>query len=108
MGMKDLQKFFGTIRVKMFWLCRELVYMYSPKKSFFSKKRIESSLAFVIGQWGMIFWMLEKHSELSAYDVAIWAGIEFAIAGYIMTEIQKEKKEVSRNADDFEEPPIHS
>jgi hypothetical protein len=56
----------------------------------------------------MIFWMLEKHSELSASDVAIWAGIEFAIAGYIMTEIQKEKKEVSRNADDFEEPPIHS
>ena len=82
--------------------------MYSPKKSFFSKKRIESSLAFIIGQWGMIFWLLEKHSELSSSDIAIWSGIEFAIAGYIMTEIQKEKKEDLRNDDNFEDPSTNS
>ncbi|NBV28062.1 hypothetical protein EBS02_03445 [bacterium] len=106
--MKDLLVFFGKAKDKLFWVCRELVYMYSPKKSFFSKKRIESSLAFIIGQWGMIFWLLEKHSELSSSDIAIWSGIEFAIAGYIMTEIQKEKKEDLRNDDNFEDPSTNS
>ena len=56
--------FFGWENIK--WLVKEIGNMYSSKKSFFSKKRIESGLAFIIGQWGMIFFLLEN--QLTAED----------------------------------------
>jgi hypothetical protein len=77
---------------RLYWLGKELLGIYTTKSSFFSKKRLESSIAFIIGQWGMIFWLMENHATASVSDIAIWAGIEFAISGYILTEIQKEKK----------------
>jgi len=77
---------------RMYWLGKELLGIYTSKSSFFSKKRLESSIAFIIGQWGMIYWLIENHSEATSSDIALWAGIEFAISGYILTEIQKEKK----------------
>ena len=77
------------------WFIREIGTMYGSGKSFFSKKRIESGVAFIIAQWGMIFFILEKHSEMTSSDLAIWAGIEFAVSGYIVNQIQKEKKSSS-------------
>lgn len=82
--------FFGWSNIK--WFIREIGSLYHGKNSYFSKKRIESGLAFIIGQWGMIYFLLENHTELTASDIAIWAGIEFAIAGYIVSHIQKEKR----------------
>jgi hypothetical protein len=29
---------------------------------------------------------------MTASDIAIWAGVEFAISGYMLNQIQKEKK----------------
>ena len=66
--------------------------MYSSKTSFFSKKRIESGIAFIIAQWGMIYFLLQKMPVMTSSDLAIWAGIEFAVSGYIINQIQKEKK----------------
>lgn len=77
---------------RLYWLVKELLGIYTSQSSFFSKKRLESSIAFIIGQWGMVYWLIEKHSEATSSDIAIWAGIEFAISGYILVEIQKEKK----------------
>ena len=74
------------------WLKTEILNMYSSKPSFFSKKRVESGIAFLIGQWGMVFFLLEKHTIMTASDLAIWAGIEFAVSGYMLNQIQKEKK----------------
>lgn len=82
--------FFGWKNIK--WFIREVTNMYSSKESFFSKKRLESGIAFVIAQWGMIFFLLEKHSTLTMTDLVMWAGVEFAISGYIIHQIQKEKK----------------
>lgn len=82
--------FFGWENTK--WLFRELGKIYSTKKSVFSKKRIESGVAFAVAQWGMIFFLLEKHSSLTMTDLIMWAGVEFAISGYIIRQIQKEKK----------------
>ena len=82
--------FFGWENIK--WLIREITNMYSSKDSFFSKKRIESGVAFAVAQWGMIFFILEKHSSLTMTDLIMWAGVEFAISGYIIHQIQKEKK----------------
>ena len=76
---------------KFKWLFTEIMNIYSTKKSFFSKKRIESGVAFVIAQWGMIFFLLEKHKDLSMGEFLLWAAAEFAVSGYIINKIQKEK-----------------
>ena len=80
------------MKQKIKWFFTEFMNMYSGKKSYFSKKRIESGVAFIIAQWGMIFFLLEKHSKLSMTDLLMWAGVEFAISGYIIHQIQMEKK----------------
>jgi hypothetical protein len=74
------------------WFFKELMKMYSSEPSYFSKKRVESGIAFAVGQWGMIYFLLEKISTMTTTDVAIWAGVEFAIGGYMINQIQKEKK----------------
>jgi hypothetical protein len=74
------------------WLIKELGMMYSVHDHFFSKKRIESGIAFIIGQIGMVYWILKNVEQMTSSDIALWAGIEFAIAGYIVHTIQKEKK----------------
>jgi hypothetical protein len=76
---------------KVKWLFGELMKLYSPEKSYFSKKRIESGIAFIIAQWGMIYYMYSNYSKLSMEDVILWAGVEFAMAGWMIHKIQKEK-----------------
>ena len=85
--MKKL--FFGWTNIK--WLIKELVNLYSNTNSYFSKKRIESGLAFLIGQFGMVYFVIINIDKLTSSDIALCAGIEFAIAGYIVNQIQKEK-----------------
>lgn len=86
---------FGWNNIK--WLVKELVKVYKDKAhgdySYFSKKRIESGIAFIILQWGMIYFLIEKHADMTASDLAIWTGIEMIIAGYTTYQIEKEKKE---------------
>jgi hypothetical protein len=82
--------FFGWENNK--WGIKELINIYSSKNSYFSKKRLESGVAFIIAQWGMIFFLLEKHSTLTMGEFLLWAAAEFAVSGYIINKIQKEKK----------------
>ena len=89
MENKKSKWFFGWTNVK--WIFTEFMNIYSTKKSFFSKKRVESGIAFIIAQWGMIFFLLEKHSKLSMGEFLLWAAAEFAVSGYIINKIQKEK-----------------
>jgi len=83
--------FFGWTNIK--WFCREVMNIYSNKPSFFSKKRIESGIAFIIAQWGMISFLLEKHTTLTMGEFLLWAGAEFAVSGYMINKIEKEKGE---------------
>ena len=82
--------FFGWFNVK--FLIKELVKLYSNEPSYFSKIRVESGIAFIVGQWGMIYFLVQNIDKLTTSDIALWAGVEFAIAGYIINQIQKEKK----------------
>lgn len=82
--------FFGWTNIK--WVIKELTALYSGKDSYFSKKRIESGIAFLIGQWGMVYFLVNNTSTMTASDIVLWSGVEFAIAGYIVNQIQKEKK----------------
>jgi len=85
--MKKL--FFGWTNIK--WIIKELTALYSGEASYFSKKRIESGVAFIVGQWGMIYFLVNNNSTMTASDIVLWAGVEFAIAGYMVNQIQKEK-----------------
>jgi hypothetical protein len=70
----------------------EIIRIYSEKSSFFSKKRIESGIAFIIAEWGMIFFLLKKYPNLTMTDLVMWATVQFGVSGYIIYQIQKEKK----------------
>ena len=87
---KSKKYFFGWTNIK--FVIKEILKIYSTTPSYFSKKRIESGIAFIVGQWGMIYFLLEKISVMTSSDLAIWASIEFAISGYIINHIQKEKQ----------------
>jgi hypothetical protein len=87
-----MKNFFKGIFSSIRWLFNEILNIYSDRPSFFSKKRIESGIAFVISQWGMIFWLITKINVMGTSDFGIWAGMELAAAGYMITQIQKEKK----------------
>lgn len=84
--------FFGWNNFK--WLIKELVKIYSDAPSYFSKKRLESSIAFTIAQWGMVIFLLQNYSNMSISEFLLWASAEFAIAGYYVNEIQREKKTI--------------
>ena len=90
--MKNKKLFFGWGNIK--WFLKELLNMYSTNTSFFSKKRIESGVAFLIAQWGMIFFILKKYSVLSMSDFIMWVAVEMAVSGYMIHQIQKEKKDL--------------
>ena len=46
------------------WFIKEIFKIYSSQSSYFSKKRIESGIAFVIAEWGMIYYMISKIDTL--------------------------------------------
>lgn len=77
--------------LRLKWLVVELVKIYSHKPSFFSKKRIESGIAFCVLQWGAIYWLLTKASSMTTTDFLLWGAAEAAICGYAINQIQKEK-----------------
>lgn len=85
--MKKL--FFGWSNIR--WFFTELVKMYSSKPSYFSKKRVESGVAFTIAQIGMIFFLCEHHHRLEMSEFLWWAAAEFAVSGYMINAIQREK-----------------
>lgn len=89
--MNKLKKWFESTRI--YWFTFELIKTLSNEPSYFSKKRIESFTAFVIGQIGMIYYLIEHIQTMTSTDIGVWSGIEFLIAGYTVNQIQKEKKD---------------
>ncbi|NIP31187.1 MAG: hypothetical protein GTN59_11715 [Candidatus Dadabacteria bacterium] len=87
---KKRRMFFGWSNVR--WLIKEFMKIYSTEDSYFSKKRIESGIAFVIAQWGMIYFLVKNIDNMSTSDLTLWSGVEFLIAGYTVHQIQREKK----------------
>jgi hypothetical protein len=81
--------FFSWTNIK--WFITEIAKMYSAQSSYFSKKRIESGIAFIIAQAGMVFFLAVKYKTLLMSDFLWWAAAEFAVSGYIINAIQKEK-----------------
>lgn len=74
------------------WFFTEMINLWSDKPSYFSKKRVESSVAFIIAQIGMISYLVKRIDTMDIYEFLMWAGAEFLIAGYTISQIQREKK----------------
>lgn len=98
MAVKEVKKlgFVGSIG----WFFKELMKIYSTEPSYFSKKRVESGIGFVIAEWGMIYFVMQKIDEMTVTDFAIWASLQFVVAGYMVNQIQKEKALDTSNSDD--------
>lgn len=94
--------FFGWSNIK--WGIQQLIYLGSSKSSFFSKKRIESGLAFLIAQFGMVYFLTKNVHKMDTSDICLWAATEFAVAGYIISHIQKEKKSEQSTSDEIKTP----
>lgn len=95
--LRNNKSFWQSCKDNAKWFFCEILKIYSGKDSFFSKKRIESGIAFIVAQWGMIFFLLEKHSSLSMGEFLLWASVEFAVAGYIVNKIEKSKTNSNHN-----------
>lgn len=88
-------KFFGWENIK--WLIKEFVAMYSNKDSYFSKKRFESSIAF-LSAVGIILWYVVAHKTIiTNSEILADASLLFVIAGYTVKQIQTEKKDIPLN-----------
>ncbi len=83
--------FFGWANFK--WLVTEMRDIYSNRDSYFSKKRVESGIGFIIAEWGMIYFLLKKMDSMDIMTFGGWATIQFFVAGYIIKQIQKEKSD---------------
>lgn len=81
------KRFFGWTNLR--WLIVELIKMYSANTvSFFSKKRVESGIAFIILQVGMVAYFI-IHIGMDMTSMGMWAGIEAVICGYALNKIEK-------------------
>lgn len=101
-----IKNWFVKVGNNIKWFVTEILNMYSAKTSYFSKKRVESGVAFLIAQFGMTFFLLKKIDTMDVYELSIWAGMEFLIAGYTVTQIQKEKKDKEVEQIEETEPPV--
>jgi hypothetical protein len=91
----ELKKKYFLDSVNIKWLIKELLKIGSNSPSFFSQKRIHQFIAFVVMQWGCVYWMLDrtKHTTelMPASEFVLWAAVEAAVCGYTLNQIQKEK-----------------
>jgi len=78
---------------KIKYYIQELIKMYSDTPSFFSKKRVESGIAFLIAQWGMIHFLVLNVKTMDINAICLWSGVEFAVCGYVINKIEQGKKD---------------
>lgn len=87
--MKLPKTFFGWANLK--WLLTELLAMYSTKDSYFSKKRFESAIAFISATGLILCHAYYTRATITNSEILADAALLFAIAGYTVNHIQKEK-----------------
>jgi hypothetical protein len=75
------------------WFGEEIMNLYSSKASFFSKKRIESGLAFLLAQIFMIIYFFYHYQKMDVGALFTFVGIEFGVAGWNIYQIQREKRD---------------
>ena len=83
------------MKEKIKWFIRELINMYSNKDSYFSKKRFESSIAFLTAVILIVWHSISIWKTISTTEIISEAVVLFGIAGYTVSKIEAEKKATS-------------
>jgi hypothetical protein len=89
---KPKKYFFGWDNFK--WAFKEFFDMYSNTPSYFSKKRFESSMAFLSAMFLILGHAIYNRDTITNSEILADATLLFIIAGYTVNQIQKEKKEI--------------
>jgi hypothetical protein len=100
--MKLPKMFFGWTNLK--WLIKEFIAMYSNQDSYFSKKRFESSMAFLSAMGLILTHAYYTRATITNSEILADAALLFAIAGYTVNQIQKEKGPIANSTKTPEEP----
>jgi hypothetical protein len=79
-------------KAKFKWYVNELIRMYSGEPSFFSKKRIDSGIAFIFALWMTIFYLNKRIDTMDIWSFGYVLTAWLFIAGYTIQHIQSEKK----------------
>ena len=74
------------------WFFSELIKIWSEEPSYFSKKRIESSLAFLTVIGTFIWYIAKNINVITPYEFTLLASALLVSAGYTVNSIQKEKR----------------
>ena len=91
--------FIGWTNIK--WFIKQLIAMYSNDgTSYFSKKRFESAIAFLSATWLILWHAYSARATISNSEILADAALLFAIAGYTVNHIQKEKNTDSKDSDE--------
>lgn len=99
--MKIPKTFVGWTNIK--WLVKELIATCSDKPSYFSKKRIQAWVLFDTAVGCMIWWFCEHHKAMTYGEIIAFASVLLAAAGYQVSTIQKEKREIRQQEEDDKE-----
>lgn len=84
---------FGISNIR--WGIKELIKLGSANPSFFSKKRIESGIAFWVLMWGCIYWLISKLTTMSTSDFILWSIVPASVCGYYISKIEAAKNAIS-------------
>lgn len=87
--METKKYFFGWTNIK--WFIKEMVNLISNKESYFSKKKFESHIAFIVLEYGLLHWLVININTIKIEDLILWCTVNALISGYNIREIQKEK-----------------
>lgn len=74
------------------WFVREIVKLYSGEPSYFSKKRIESAIAFSFAFWMTVYYLRRNIDGMDIWSFGYILTVWLFIAGYTVSQIQREKK----------------
>jgi hypothetical protein len=72
---------------------KEFIGIYSVNETFFSKKRIESGIAFLFALGVTMYYVYKKIDTLDIFSFGYIMTTWLFIAGYVVNQIQKEKKD---------------
>lgn len=79
-------------RSNLRWLVKELAKLYSGEPSYFSKKRIESGIAFSFAFWMTAYYLRRNIDGMDIWSFGYVLTVWLFIAGYTVNKIEAEKK----------------
>lgn len=88
---EDKKYLFGYTNLK--WFIREIIYTFSNRPSFFSRKRIENFVLFSNAIFLLDMYYMKAYHELSTTEALLIFAANLGYAGFQTGQIRKDQKE---------------